>query len=155
MKQIRIEVPDDVRIEDMIYRNGVITCVNFVRTKPHKHAESMARFQKDVEDHGEAWAIDHWQFKSNQDEKWTDCDYPPKWVDWLNYRRVIKIGNRKVSEPIAELERGKVYYYTDFFSVNSFTFGGENQQTDRKVLRLTNEDAQELHEALLAVLAGE
>lgn len=166
MKTIEIEVPDNIKgdmpLTAMTDGNLFIVVFDLTKeqaeTKPHKQAESIARFQKDVEEHGEAWAIDHWQVKSNS--KWLNLHCLPTWNDNHQYRRVIKIGNRKVSEPVTKLELGQQYFYSvpydncicsDKYESDSY----ENQLLKSGLVRLTEEDSKELHEAILAVLAGE
>jgi len=175
MKKITIQVPDNTN--DMPYtvmNDGHTLCILFdleqeqAQAKPHKHAESIARFQKDAEEHGEAWAIDHWQYGFSEDHhqyklsghQWQDCIDKPAFHHDLTYRRVIKIGNRKVSEPVTELKLWQEYFYPVFYDACICSDKYESQEYENgllqsRLVRLTEQDAQELHNALLAVLTGE
>lgn len=158
---IEIEVPDNANYNQvsskMVDDNFLVIVLKVEKEiKPHKHAEAMARFQKDVEEHGEVWAIDHWQFRSK--DHWIDLVFTPRWDKDTEYRRVIKIGNRKVSEPVTELKVGMVYYTINTYGFWQHIYSGDGEDKtslELKIVRLTEEDAQELHEALLAILAGE
>lgn len=131
------------------------------KTITSKHAESMARFQKDVEERGQQWASDHWQGRTIGASTWVDnlgSDLSPTWKDTHEYRRVIKIGNRKVSEPVTKLNLDQEYWFADIYGIGRYWFADTQFDTHRlksMVVRLSEQDAQELHEALLAVLAGE
>lgn len=52
----------------------------------HPHAELMAQYEQDVEDHGEQ-AYTLWEYKANASIEWRPCVLTPEWAEHCQYRR--------------------------------------------------------------------
>jgi len=79
---------------------------------PHPHAKLAQQFWAEMEH--DCTAYRNWQARSNDAETWSDCDGPPSFAKYNQYRRkpsVIIINGIEVPEPCREpLEKGQDYF---------------------------------------------
>ena len=131
-------------------------------SKGHRHAALMAEYARIAAEHEKPWEF--FEFRSEDDKSWTDCNNHVIWLDYLKYRlkpRTIRIGEIDVPEPMRSApEAGSCYFFlalTGSGMVVESEWGGnwvDELSLSRGICHTTKEAAIAHAKALILVSGG-